>query len=123
MWVADSGNYRVEEFAPSGTTYAYKNQFAEPLGAVGIAFDSGGNIWIADYNVDEYSPSGTTYAYKATFTNGGEFSNANDLAIDSGGNIWLSDFAKNNIVELSATGTHELTIGSYGSSTGHMGYT
>jgi len=120
MWVADNGNNRVEKFVASGTTYVYSNKFAEPNGVVGIAFDSGGNMWMGNYNVDEYSPSGTTYAYKSTFTNGGEFSNANNLAIDSGGNIWVSDWRNNNVVELSATGTPEQTIGSYGSSTGQF---
>ncbi len=68
VWVADSGNNRIEEFGPTGT-------FVEVFGKEGtsegklkkpgaVAIDQENNAWVADTannNVQEWTPNGTGY--------------------------------------------------------------
>jgi len=124
LWVTDQGNNRVLEFtapfstgeealrvvgqrnftafAPSSTTTA--NSLFEP---VGIAFDSKGNLWVADsgdHRVLEYSvaslipvfpveAAASTVIGQSSFTTSSSSTglNAYAIAFDSSGNLWISD--------------------------------
>jgi hypothetical protein len=55
MWVADTGNSRIEQFNMSGS---YISQIS--VAATGIAVDSGGNVWVsegASTRVQEFNTS------------------------------------------------------------------
>jgi secreted PhoX family phosphatase len=137
IWVADMGNYRVEEFSSAGI---YESQFGSngssngQFGSTiqGIAIDASGNIWVTDYNnnrVEEFSSTGiyesqlgcTSGACSAGSSNG-QFNSPWGITIDASGNIWVADQINNRVQEFSATGTYESQFGSYGSSTGQFSY-
>jgi RHS repeat-associated protein len=68
VWVADSGNNRVDEFGPTGTylqTFGKEGTAEGKLKSPkGIAIDSEGNAWVADTansNTQEWTPNGTGY--------------------------------------------------------------
>jgi RHS repeat-associated protein len=68
VWVADSGNNRIDEFGPTGTyiqTFGKEGTAEGKLKAPeGIAIDSEGNAWVADTansNAQEWTPNGTGY--------------------------------------------------------------
>jgi RHS repeat-associated protein len=68
VWVADTGNNRVEGFGPTGTYLEAFGKEGTTEGKLkapkGIAIDAEGNAWIADTansNVQEWTPNGTGY--------------------------------------------------------------
>ncbi len=79
-----------------------------------IAFDSGGNLWVADYGnnrVLEYTtPFSTDEAAslvigQSSFTGTGSATTSTGLwgpdavAFDSGGNLWVADYGNNRVLE------------------------
>jgi type II secretory pathway pseudopilin PulG len=104
IWIADTGNYRVEKFNADGTyaslqfgsegsSYA---QFEEP---VAIAVDGSGNIWVADDtndNVQKFTSGGSYITqFGSAGTGNGQFSDPIALAADANGNIWVVDSTLN----------------------------
>jgi sugar lactone lactonase YvrE len=122
LWVVDSSNDRVVEYAapfstgeaaslvigqPNFTSNSFATTTSTSLDSPnGVAFDSGGNLWVADLL------NGRVLEFKMPFSTGeaaslviGEpdFTTANDevsrtglnapnsLAFDSGGNLWVVD--------------------------------
>jgi sugar lactone lactonase YvrE len=116
LWVGDFNNNRVEKFNNAGT-YQFQlgcaygacasgtgnNQFntTSSNSAEQIAFDGGGNAWIADtFNTrfEEWNSSGTYQGQfpcssgQCSFGSGsGQFNITFGIAIDGSGNFWLSD--------------------------------
>jgi tripartite motif-containing protein 71 len=127
VWVADSGNNRIEEFSPSGSflaAYGAKGsgnlQFNGPAGLA--VNQSTGSIYIADSlnnRIEELSPSG---AYVTSFgTSGsGALSNPSGVAVDASGDVWTADEGHNRIVEFSAEGGFIQEVGSAGSGNGQL---
>jgi YD repeat-containing protein len=103
VWVADTGNNRIEEF---GEKDEYLTQFGSKGTGSGlfnlprsVTLDSVGNIWVADTGnnrVQELSPSGV---YMTTFgdagTGSGQFEEPSSIALAPSGAIYVAD-AKNN---------------------------
>ncbi|MHB8642230.1 MAG: Ig-like domain-containing protein [Gaiellaceae bacterium] len=83
-------------------------------GPVGIAVDSGGNIYVADSGntqVDKFSSVGayvTAFGHAAGIASGG-------VAVDSSGNVYVTDTSGNRIVKFSPTGSQ---LGVYGTGFG-----
>lgn len=78
----------------------------------GIAFDSSGNIWVANRdsnNVTELSSTGSTLN---TFATGG--TTTRGIAIDTSGNLWVTSGGTNAVKELSSSGSvlGTFTVGS-----------
>ena len=133
VWVADSGNNRVIEFSSGG---AFLNQLGcTPAGSCAststnggfnnpsfVAFDSSGNIWVADDNnnrVEKFSSSGTYISQlgicgsgscASTSTNGG-FYVPYSVGFDENGNIWVSDFENDRVEKFSSSGTYISQLG------------
>jgi RHS repeat-associated protein len=68
VWVADTGNNRIEGFGPTGTYLEMFGKEGTTEGKLkapkGVAIDAEGNAWIADTansNVQEWTPNGTGY--------------------------------------------------------------
>jgi sugar lactone lactonase YvrE len=137
LWVADRTNNRVLEFlAPFSTGEAanivlgqgngFNNNGAgdtqnEMTGPQGIAFDSSGNLWVADQGnsrVLEFLKTGFATEESATlvlgqsgFTSAGTGDTATTMhdpfgiAFDSSGNLWVSDQGNSRVLEfLKGTG-------------------
>jgi sugar lactone lactonase YvrE len=105
VYVADTGNNRVEKLSPTGTVLATFNlngliangvpaQMSKPSG---VAVDSAGNIYVADTGdnrVVELDPAG---AYLRAFTasglsgGGGTLNGPTGVAVDSAGDVYVAD--------------------------------
>lgn len=125
MWVADSASNRIVRFSPPfsssmNTTTAigqpdlFTSNYSVTQGSfhdpVSVAFDSAGNMWVADYvnsRVLEFQPPFSTAMQASivighsTFTNSSySYTGASRLAgptgvaFDSSGNLWVSDLAR-----------------------------
>jgi sugar lactone lactonase YvrE len=113
LWVADSGNHRVEEFSPTGTLAASWGtdnpgplQFAGPRA---IAVDQQGTVYVADNGVMKLSSSGKLLARWS----GGVVSYPRGLAVDGAGDVYVlsmhpasgaSGFDRITITRLSSSG-------------------
>jgi hypothetical protein len=124
VYVVDTGNRRVEEFAFNPTTKAYEyvgqfNGAAAPTGSFerpgAIAVDNSGNpldpsnedVYVADLRfghdvIDQFTASGI-YLGQLTEAAGVPFIELNAVAVDAVGNVWVSQ-QTGHIDEFSATG-------------------
>jgi len=145
LWVADSANNRVLKYPPanlvtnghatvalgqpdmSSNTANNGGISATTLnGPVGLAFDSSGNLWVADTSnnrVLKYPPASlathgaATVELGQTAADGFTTNNVNDgglsanslnnpvgLAFDSSGNLWVADQTNNRVLEYQKPG-------------------
>jgi YD repeat-containing protein len=116
LWVADSLNYRIQEFTPQGTFIkAFGSEGKEPgqfNGPEALAFDQKGNVWVADTNnsrVEEFTESGA-YMKMINVVSG---SDPGGIAIDREGNVWVSLWADYTVVEYNANGEQLKSVGTY----------
>jgi tripartite motif-containing protein 71 len=134
VFVADSSNYRIQEFNSSG---AYVSQFGtlgnghgQFLGPSGIAVDSSNNLWVGDGSdgnpidrIEEFSNSG---AYISQFgTKGsanGQLRFPTGVAVDSSNNIWVADHDNHRIQEFSSSGVYISQFGTLGSGNGQFSF-
>ena len=75
-------------------------------GALGIALDGSGNVWITNKSgnsVTELSSSGAPLSPSTGFTGGG-LQGPVGIAIDDSGNAWIANRSSNSITELSKSG-------------------
>jgi sugar lactone lactonase YvrE len=129
LWVADTGFNRLLEFSPpftngeNATLVLGQDGFVSTSPALsatgldqpyGLAFDNGGNMWVADTN------NNRIVEYKTPFTNGeavslvigypsfdkgvypttaGSLAAPYGLAFDKSGNLWAVDYYNNRILE------------------------
>jgi len=125
VYVADTGNHRVQIF-PAGGTIATStigvtgvfgsanNKFNSPSG---IAVDSSGNIYVADTGNHRIQIFNSTRNYQATIGTGvagsgnNQFNFPNGVAVDSSGNIYVADTGNKRVQIFDATRTYQATIG------------
>lgn len=92
IFVADTGNFRVQEFSPDGV---YLSEFTIPFGNVpkGVHVDNG-IVWAATdggYVQGYYPSTGLLYGrIGVEATEPGNFDISNDMAIDSAGNFYVA---------------------------------
>jgi sugar lactone lactonase YvrE len=129
LWVADTGNDRVEEFNGQGE---YLRQFGSPGSGNGqlsepsaLAFTAEGDLWVADTGndrVEEFSPSGEYITQiDPQESEPGELQEPEGIAVDRDGDIWVSDTYKGTLVEFNAQDQYVRTVGSEGSGSGQLG--
>ncbi len=128
LWVADSGNDRIEEFSPAG---AFIRQFGSEGGANGqledptaLAIDAKGDVWVADSNndrIEEFSEAGK-YIRKVgkEGTKNGQFEYPEGIAVDAKGDVWVSDTWNGRVQEFSPEGKFIRVVGSKGSGPGQL---
>ena len=123
IYVADTGNARIQEWEPVPSAPVYTSQFGtkgleggqfnEPRGA---ATDSSGNLWVVDTEnsrLEKFSPSGSFLAaYGSHGSEAGQLSGAAGIAINqSTGNIYVSDRWNMRVDEFSSSGVFIRTWG------------
>jgi DNA-binding beta-propeller fold protein YncE len=129
VFVADTGNNRIEEFSASDGTFIRKwgsygqgdGQFSLPKG---IAIDGSGNVWVADSGnnrIQEFDPLGghiTTWG--AAGSSDGKLAAPSDLDFDSDGAIWVVDKGHTRIQRFTNTGGFLSKLGSAGLDSGQF---
>ena len=121
VYVADTGNNRVEKFTNTGSLVTSWGVGGKGKGTISfftpqaVAVNSNGTtLYVAGPNgIGTFDKNGN---YLTTFTNPGTgtFSNPQGLALDGSGNLFVSDTGNHRIVELAYNGTPQ----TYGSSGG-----
>ena len=125
LYVADSGNARIEKFSSSG---AFLTQWATPNVHIGgLAVDSAGNVYAAGQVVAtpswfgavlKYGPAG---APLSQFKTPGTNSSPSAIAIDSAGDVWVIDGYGNDPIEkFSPGGSYLGTLGTQGTGAGQF---
>jgi len=127
IFVADTYNNKIREISPSGvvTTYAGDGNAglvngpvatAEFYAPAGLAFDSQGNLYIADVGnnvIREITTAGIVSTFSGNgyvgFVDGStassiEYNTPTDVAFDSAGNLYITDRGNNVIRKVTPTG-------------------
>jgi DNA-binding beta-propeller fold protein YncE len=123
IFVADTGNGRIEKFSPTGTFLSIigakgsgQEQLADPNG---IAIDRAGNIYVAEigskHRVWKLGPDGTFIAEWAPGLYG-----PRKIAIGPDDSIYVVDSGRNRIVKFSPNGQVLASWGSEGSGDGQF---
>ncbi len=122
VYVADSGNNRVQQFAPDCTTPCSGVTIASGLNdARGVAVDGSGNVYVADtYNnqVQKCVVSDTTWTC-STFAGGINAGSTADLflqpygvAVDASGNVYVADTGNSRLQKWAQNATEGATFAS-----------
>jgi hypothetical protein len=110
VYVADTGNNRIQKFNSSGTYLTQwgtagtgNGQFSLPDG---VSADLTGNVFVIDSGnnrIQSFSSTGTFIeAFGAAGSGDGEFSGPQDLVTDAFGNIFVSDTGNERVQKLSS---------------------
>lgn len=127
LFVADTGNHRIEEFEASGTFVSTwsspgSGQFSSPQG---VAIDGNGHVFVADTGnnrIQKFDAANgaslTTWGVPGS--DPGQFDYPSGVATDGNGNVYVVDADNNRIQKFDPNGTFLTTWGSYGSGNGRF---
>ena len=102
------------------------SQASSLAGSVGMHFDAGGDLWIADYyyhSFVQYTPAGqlvAQYGMASQTAVAGGFSEPYGLTVDASGNVWVTDAANNDVQEFGADGAFKALFGASGTGPGQF---
>lgn len=102
LWVADTGNDRIQRFdsegeliSQFGVTGAEDGQLSEPTG---IAIDAEGDLWVVDRGnsrVQRFDPAGEFLSkFGESGFESGKLLSPREVEIDAAGNLWVVDALK-----------------------------
>ncbi len=128
VYVADTGNHRIQRFSADGTflgrwgQQGYNDgQFSSP-GGVAVAPD--GTVYVADtgnHRIQRFSADGTFLGtWGVSGSGNGEFSSPSGVAVASDGTVYVADTGNHRIQRFNAGGTFLGAWGSRGSSNGQF---
>ena len=129
IWVADTGNSRIQKFGPTGNMLnnnsglgSEPGKLKEPV-AITVAPD--GSIWVADSGNDRIEQWNSSLTFVRAVgklgSGGGEFSYPSGIEADPNGAIWVADRKNNRVEEFDDQGNYLATFGSKGSGSGQFG--
>lgn len=121
VWVADTGNHRIQHFSAKGSLIAMvgsqgadAGQFQTPSG---IALAPDGSVWVVDsdkHRIQHFQADGRFIA--AFGSNGpaaGQFLSPNSLALAADGSVWVADTGNRRIQHLTGEGRFIAQFGRY----------
>ncbi|HXN38716.1 MAG TPA: RHS repeat-associated core domain-containing protein, partial [Solirubrobacteraceae bacterium] len=132
VWVADAGNNRLQELKftekEGKTTGEYIAQFSKVTETPvlmkspdGVAFDSSGDVWVADTGNDRVDELSSTGAYITRFgsegTGNGQFKEPRGIAV-YGEDVWVADTGNNRVQEFTTKGVFVRSFGGEGTEEG-----
>jgi uncharacterized protein (TIGR03663 family) len=133
LYVADSGNNRVQKFSPDGIFLAEvggagsgNGQFNEPWG---VAVDAQGNVYVADtwnHRIQKFDKDLKYVTQWGSPTSDlknprpGEFWGPRDVAVDAEGNVWVADTGTSRVLKFDGNGTQLATLGGPGAELGKL---
>jgi hypothetical protein len=120
VYVADTGNSRVQKFSSSGA-FITKWSVTDPRG---IATDSSGNVYVSSLNqnrIQKYSSSGAFITQWGTTGSGnGQFNAPYGIATDSSDNVYVAEFNNRRVQKFSSSGAFITKFGSFGTGDGQF---
>jgi len=114
VYVADTGNYRIQKFSPTGTIITKWGSFRSGVGQFnvphGIAVDSIGNVYITDANNHRIQKFNSTGSFITKWGEGpgsgdGQFNVPYGVAVDTAGNVYVADSFNHRIQKFNSTGS------------------
>ncbi len=130
IFVADTGNNRIQKFNSAGV---YQSQFGvfgtgngEFNGPTGIDIDSSNNIFVVDSGNNRIQKFNSAGVYQSQFGSGGngngQFNTATKLHIDSANNIFVVDSNNSRIQKFNSAGVYQSQFGSGGNGNGQFNF-
>ncbi|MDO8717110.1 MAG: 6-bladed beta-propeller [Dehalococcoidales bacterium] len=130
IYVADSGNNRIQKFTSSGAFIAQwgilgfgDGEFMDPRG---VAVDATGNVYVTDSGnnrIQKFTSEGVFITKWGTFGMGdGQLLQPMGLAVDAVGDVYVADFANSQIQKFSGAGTFITRWGTRGNGDGQFAY-
>lgn len=112
IYVSETGNHRIQRFAPDGTTTALWGAWGlapgQFIGPQGVVLDSDGNLLVVDSSVHRIQKLAPTGEVLAVWGNqgvaAGQFQDPHTIALDSEGNILVTDGSNHRVQKLSPDG-------------------
>jgi YD repeat-containing protein len=128
IWVADTGNDRIQKFNSSGvylakfgTSGSADGQFDRPSA---LAFDPDGNLLVADSGNDRIQVFDAEGGFERKFGESGsedaEFDSPEGITVTADGEIWVADTGNSRVQVFDPEGEHLRTLGSEGSDPGEF---
>ena len=120
VYVADTGNQRIQKFTSSGV-FVTKWSATDPIG---IAVDSVGNVYVVEGSasrVKKFSSSGVLITSWGTLGDGdGQFDGPKGIAIDGSDNVYVADAGNNRVQKFTSLGAFITKWGGIGSEAGQF---
>jgi DNA-binding beta-propeller fold protein YncE len=130
VYVADTGNHRIQHFSPEGDLLNFWGSFSGPDAAQapagtfnepwGVAVDSKGLVYVADtwnFRIQKFSADGKFLAAWGSYTNEGtgyQFYGPRGIAIDSQDRVFVADTGNKRITVFDSEGNFLMEIGQPG---------
>ncbi len=121
VYVADSGNNRIQKFDSNGTFLAKWDSSGSP---VDVAVDSTGNVYVVDTlnnRVQKFDSNGTfDKEWGSPGTGIGQFNQPTGVAVDSAGNVYVADQLNHRFQKFDGDGNYLSEWGSLGAGDGQF---